>query len=178
MADAEKVIPNARHEASDVGEGFIWGAFASLLGSLIAIALLILWLFPMSLLDRTIQGPLPTYPAPRLQPDPPLDMRQFYAQELTQLNSTGWIDKAHGVVHIPIADAMRDVAHEGIPGWPTTPEKRHETVASAWPAVDDRPDPAAGNRRDRAGSRAIFLPAAQRIEVFPGSPFFMIPTAG
>jgi hypothetical protein len=123
MADAEKVIPNARHEASDVGEGFIWGAFVLLLSSLIAIALLILWLFPMSLLDRTIQGPLPTYPAPRLQPNPQADMQQFYVEEMRRLNSTGWIDKAHGVVHIPIADAMRDVAQEGIPGWPTTPGK-------------------------------------------------------
>lgn len=123
MADAGKVIPNARHEATDVGESFIWGAFALLLSSLIAIALLILWLFPMSLLDRTIQGQLPTYPAPRLQPSPQADMQQFYAQEMSQLNSTGWIDKAHGVVHIPIADAMRDVTQDGIPGWPTTPGK-------------------------------------------------------
>ena len=123
MVDAEKVIPNARHEASDVSEGFIWGAFALLLSSLIAIALLILWLFPMSMIDRTIQGPLPKYPTPRLQPSPQADMQQFYAEEMRQLNSTGWIDKAHGVVHIPIADAKRDVAQEGIPGWPSTPGK-------------------------------------------------------
>jgi hypothetical protein len=37
---------------------------------------------------------------------------------LRQLDSTGWVDQAHGVVHIPIADAMRIVGHEGIPGWP------------------------------------------------------------
>ena len=124
MADAGKTIPNARHEESDVGEGFIWGAFALLLVSLVAIILLVLWLFPQSLLDRTIRLPLPTYPAPRLQPSPRTDMQQFYAQEMRYLNGTGWVDKAHGVVHIPIADAMRKVAAEGIPGWPKPPEKQ------------------------------------------------------
>lgn len=124
MADTERAIPAARHETSDVGEGFIWGAFALLFGSLSAIALLILWLFPMSLLDRTIRTSLPEYPTPRLQPNPPADMQHFYAEEMRQLNSTGWIDKAHGVVHIPIANAMRDMAQEGIPGWPAPSGKQ------------------------------------------------------
>ena len=39
-------------------------------------------------------------------------------------NGTGWIDKAHGIVHIPIADAMRQVAQEGIPGWPAPTGKQ------------------------------------------------------
>jgi hypothetical protein len=124
MADSERAIPDARHERSDVGEGFIWGAFALLLGSLAVTVLVILWLFPHSLLDRTIRLPLPVYPTPRLQPSPRADMQRFYSEEMQRLNSTGWVDKAHGVVHIPIADAMRKVAQEGIPGWPTTPEKQ------------------------------------------------------
>lgn len=124
MAEAERIIPNARREESDVGAGFIWGAFALLLGSLIAIALLILWLFPKSPLDRTLQLPLPTYPAPRLQSSPRADMQQFYRKEMQRLNSAGWIDKASGIVHIPISDAMAKVAKEGIQGWPTTPGKQ------------------------------------------------------
>ena len=31
-------------------------------------------------------------------------MARFYAEEMQQLNGTGWIDKAKGTVHIPIAD--------------------------------------------------------------------------
>lgn len=124
MADAERVIPNARREESDVGEGFIWGAFALLLGLLIGTALLAWRLFPQSVLEQTIRQPLPIYPAPRLQASPRADMQRFYAQEMRRLNSTGWVDKAHGVVHIPIADAMRKVAKEGIPGWPATQEKQ------------------------------------------------------
>lgn len=124
MADGERIIPAARREESDVGEGFIWGAFALLLGVLVATVLLVLWMFPQSLRDRTIGLPLPVYPAPRLQTSPRADMQRFYAQEMGRLNSTGWVDQAHGVVHIPIADAMRKVAQDGIPGWPTTQGKQ------------------------------------------------------
>jgi hypothetical protein len=63
--------------------------------------------------------PLPVYPEPRLQPSPPSDLQQFYAEEMQTLNSTGWVDKSHGVVHIPISEAMRIVANEGPAGWPT-----------------------------------------------------------
>ncbi len=124
MAEAERAIPDARHETSDVGERFVWGALALLLVSLTAIGLLIWWLFPQSVPDRTLRPPLPTYPAPRLQPSPAADMQRFYAAEMHRLSSTGWVDRAHGVVHIPIADAMREIAKEGIPGWPGAPARR------------------------------------------------------
>jgi hypothetical protein len=118
MADAEKLIPTARHEHSDIREKSIWVAAASMLGLLVACALLTWWLYPQSLSDATPTPPLPVYPAPRLQSDPPADMRAFHAREMQQLDSTGWVDEAHGLLHIPIADAMRIAAHEGIPGWP------------------------------------------------------------
>jgi hypothetical protein len=122
MLEAEKIIPNARHEPTDIGEGFIWGAVASCLGVLVGLALLVLWLYPQSSVDRTLSLPLPVYPAPRLQPSPPADMQQFYSEEMHFLNSSGWVDQAQGVAHIPISDAMREVAQEGIPQWPTSPE--------------------------------------------------------
>jgi hypothetical protein len=118
MADADKVIPNARHEHSDIGEKSIWVAAALMLGLLVACALLTRWLYPQSLSDTTLVAPLPLYPAPRLQSDPRADMRAFHALEMQQLDSAGWVDEAHGVVHIPIADAMRIVGQEGVPGWP------------------------------------------------------------
>jgi hypothetical protein len=118
MADTEKLIPNARHEHTDIGEGFVWVAAALMLVLLVACALLTRWLYPQSLSDATLTPPLPMYPGPRLQSDPPADMRAFQAQQMRQLDGTGWVDAAHGVVHIPIGDAMRIVEHEGIPGWP------------------------------------------------------------
>jgi hypothetical protein len=122
MVDAERRIPVARHEPTDIGEGFIWGAAALVLGVLILCAFLVLWLYPESRLDRTLHLPLPLYPAPRLQVNPASDMQRFYSEALLRLNSSGWVDKTHGVVHIPIADAMRGIAQEGIAEWPTAPQ--------------------------------------------------------
>jgi hypothetical protein len=114
-------MPNARHEPSDIGEGFVWGAVASMLGLLIASALLVVWLYPQSRLDRTLNLPLAVYPAPRLQANPRRDMQSFHDAQLRYLSSYGWVDQGRGIVHIPIADAMAKVAADGIPQWPTTP---------------------------------------------------------
>ena len=119
MLEAERVIPDARYEPTDIGSGFIWGAVVLCLGTILACALLVLWLYPAAKLDRILELPLPLYPQPRLQPSPQQDMQSFYATDMQILNSSGWVDRASGVVHIPIAQAMQDVAHEGIAGWPT-----------------------------------------------------------
>jgi len=122
---SEKVgLSSARHEPNDVGGTFIWAGAALVLGMVVALALLVLWLFPNAITDRTLHLPLPLYPNPQLEPSARQDMAKFYRQEMQSLNSTGWVDKAHGIVHIPIADAMRKVAKEGIPGWPPPLEKR------------------------------------------------------
>ncbi len=118
MAEPERAIPDARHEPTDIGEGFIWAAVAVCLGTLILCAGLVFALYPKSVLDVTLHLPLATYPSPRLQPSPPADMRAFYAEEMRRLNGTGWVDQAQGIVHIPIEEAMRKVAEDGIPGWP------------------------------------------------------------
>jgi hypothetical protein len=116
---AEKALPAAQYEPRDVGGSFIWAGATLVLATVVALAFLVLWLFPDSISDRTLHLPLPLYPAPRLQPSPRADMARFYAEEMQWLNSTGWVDKAHAIVHIPISDAMREVAKAGIPGWPT-----------------------------------------------------------
>lgn len=118
MPEAERVIPDARHEPTDIGPGFIWGVVVVCLGTLLACALVVLWLYPNSRLDRTLALPLPLYPQPRLQPSPPEDMQKFYAQEMRILEGTGWVNKRAGVVHIPIAQAMHEIAQQGIAGWP------------------------------------------------------------
>ena len=47
-------------------------------------------------------------PAPRLQTDPPQDLRAFRADEDKRLNTYYWIDKQKGIVHIPIEQAMQE----------------------------------------------------------------------
>jgi len=131
MAEAEREIPDARREPTDIGEGFIWGAVGVCLGTLVLCAGMVLALYPKSLSDVRLRLPLPVYPAPRLQPSPADDMRAFYAEEMRRLNGTGWVDRAHGIVHIPIDEAMREVAQEGIAGWPAAqPDARPPVPAT------------------------------------------------
>jgi len=119
----EKLLAPARHETSDVGPAFIWIGVPVLLVSVLALALLVLWLYPKAMNDQGTRLALPQFPNPQLQPSPRESMARFYAEEMQQLNGTGWIDKANGTVHIPIATAMRTIAEEGIPGWPAPREK-------------------------------------------------------
>jgi hypothetical protein len=118
VPDRETLIPAARHESSDIGERFIGGIIASSGALLLACGLLAFWLYPNSRLDTSLNLPLRQYPEPRLQPDPTADMRAFYAQEMRRLSSAGWMDASHHTGHIPIEQAMSDVAREGIAGWP------------------------------------------------------------
>jgi hypothetical protein len=120
MAEARRLIPAASHETRDIGEGFIWGAIATLLALLVLCAVLVLALYPHSTLDRILRPPLPEYPAPRLQPDPAEDFRRFQAAEMRQLESSGWVDRSRHIVHIPIERSMQLIAAEGIPGWPSS----------------------------------------------------------
>jgi len=120
---SEKILAPARHEPTDVDERFIWVGALLVLGVVLVLALLVLWLYPGAATDRTMRLPLPSYPNPQLQPNPREDMAKFYGDEIRWLNGTGWIDKAHGIAHIPISDAMRLVAQDGIAGWPTPTEK-------------------------------------------------------
>ena len=120
----EKMLVPARHEPTDVGARFIWIGVALLLTSVLGLTLLVFELFPNAVLDRTMRLPLAQYPNPQLQSDDREDMAKFYTEEMHRLNSAGWVDKAQGIVHIPIADAMTKVVQEGIPGWPVPQEKR------------------------------------------------------
>lgn len=116
---SDKHLPPARVEPIDVDERLIWFGVPILIGTVLISAAVSLWLFPGSTADKFLREPLPQYPAPQLQASPRQEMAAFRAQEMRRFNGTGWVDRAQGVVHIPIADAMRKVAEEGIPGWPS-----------------------------------------------------------
>lgn len=114
----ERALPPARRNPDDIGIRFMLGLFALIGGSLLALIGVAYLMFPKEVKDHRFAQPFPTFPPPRLQPSPPADMRKFYAEEMRRLNSAGWQDRAAGKVHIPIAQAMRAVAAEGLPGWP------------------------------------------------------------
>lgn len=59
--------------------------------------------------------PVRTFPSPRLQPDPVADMNKFRVSEEEVLNSYGWIDQNAGIARIPIDQAIKAVAQQGLP---------------------------------------------------------------
>jgi hypothetical protein len=139
----ESSLPPPRHEPTDVSERIIWVGAPALIATVIVMTLLVLWLFPGRTVDRTMQLPLAHYPSPELQVSPRDDMTKFRAQQLQWLNSAGWVDKGHGIAHIPIEDSMRDVAEEGIAGWPaaahpTVPPPQHFTQNDGHSAAGGR----------------------------------------
>lgn len=113
-------LPPARHELQDVTFPSMLIGFGAVLIALLSSVLVIMLIYPSALVDHRLSGALPSYPKPHLQSDPAADFRHFLEQELGRLNSAGWVDQAHDVAHIPIGEAMRQVARQGIPDWPAS----------------------------------------------------------
>lgn len=105
-----------RDVASRHDDGVSYRAVATA-GGLIALAIVIALVSAFLLLrdarDRP-EAPTSVRPGvvleppsgPALQPAPARDIARFRAEKARRLDSYGWLDRAHGVVHIPIARAM------------------------------------------------------------------------
>lgn len=123
-ADEDLRNPHVRHEPGDVNAVFLT-KFGIGMAFLIVVFLFGLWgLFEyfvkreavLSLPPAAVLVPperLP--PAPRLQRNPSLDMRQFLATENQAMQQYGWVDEAHGIVRIPVDRAMDIIAQRGLP---------------------------------------------------------------
>lgn len=55
------------------------------------------------------------WPEPRVQRAPADDLRALRVQEDASLTSYGWVDRAGGVVRVPVDVAMQLVLKEGLP---------------------------------------------------------------
>lgn len=122
MPEPVQILPPARHEQHDVSFRYIAAGSAWMALALAIVLLSAWWLFPHSMTDQYVAQPVPSFAAPQLQASPPRDMAQFRQQQMQALNGVYWLDRAHGVVHLPIANAMRKVAQEGIKDWPAPKE--------------------------------------------------------
>jgi hypothetical protein len=124
-------LPNATIKGPATGRGYepsdisvkaialILLAFAIV--SAVSIAL-VLWLHPLmqrkALRDA---GPatvvettqLPASPI-QLQPQPLLDIAGLHQREDETLDHYGWVDKANGIAHIPISEAMKRVVGQSL----------------------------------------------------------------
>jgi hypothetical protein len=115
---SDRILPPARNEVRDVRFRYVLAGASWLALALAIVMLSAWWLYPETMTDQFVTQPVPRFADPQLQSSPRLDMDKFRAQQLQQLNGVYWLDQAHGVVHLPIDDAMRKVAAEGIADWP------------------------------------------------------------
>lgn len=114
---SEPALPRPRHELRDVTARVIWPLIGCMAG-MVLFAWAVTWLeYPGALHGQQVKSPAPLFPEPRLQPNPEADMAAFRARENAELDSYGWVDRPHGIVHVPIEQAMHRLAQDGIPGW-------------------------------------------------------------
>ncbi len=71
--------------------------------------------------------PTPLPPPPRLETQPGQTLSAIRAQEDMILNSYAWVDRAHGVVRIPIDRAMALVVEQGLPTRPGNQQGYQDT---------------------------------------------------
>jgi hypothetical protein len=89
--------------------------------------------------SRIAFNPQMIAPEPRLQIEPTKELDRYFASENQKLNTYGWVDKANGVVRIPINRAMDLIAQRGLPARGTgtqngsgiTPVQMQEQKAAA-----------------------------------------------
>ena len=117
--DDERVLdnPETAYEREDVRLMIIGVLAIVTFAFLVAIPLVLRGAYHQTLADVDRRQAW-TPPGPQLQVDPRSDLATFRNEETAQLNSYGWVDRSKGVVHIPIARAMGEIAAKGIPDFP------------------------------------------------------------
>lgn len=117
MSDRADRSPETAYESSDWHVPAIAIVMAMLL-LLVAIAVLALYFgFRTATLDVQRSLSVAT-PPPGLQTDPQQELAQLRAREERLLNTYYWVNRDKGLVHIPIAEAMKRIATKGIDGFP------------------------------------------------------------
>jgi hypothetical protein len=122
--------PEVSRERRDVSIRALVMFFVALLISAALIHLLLTSIFDALTFRETAAhapaGPLAEPerqpPLPRLQLNPPQDLRALRAAEDAVLHSYAWVDRAAGVVRIPIERAMELTLERGLPARPQQPE--------------------------------------------------------
>ena len=97
--------------------------------------------------DTRIVSPdeIKKFPAPRLERNERIEIKDFRLKEEQTLNSYGWVDEKAGVVRIPIERAMELVAQRGLPTTPkagTIPPSEVNVATQAAERSDTSNEPA------------------------------------
>ncbi len=127
-----------KYETTDVRTGLVWIVAG---GLVISVALVVLgihltfdYLHRRELTAQQSSGIEPVtravaesravFPEPHLQTAPQADLAAMRTREDAELNSYGWVDRAGGVVRLPVARAMELLVQRGLPvrGDPNAPK--------------------------------------------------------
>jgi hypothetical protein len=118
MVESERATrDDTAFERRDAPPALVAKIAAGLAAVIIAVPLHLLVGFPHAVGDRP-EPPNLAPPAPRLQYNEFADLAALRRVEQDRLETYGWVDRDHGVVHIPIEQAMRLTAQRGVPDWP------------------------------------------------------------
>ena len=117
MSDRAERNPESAYEPSDWRVPAIAIVMAMLL-VLIAVAIVALRFGFDSAVSDVQRSLTVAMPEPTLQTDPAQDLARLRAREEELLNTYYWVDKQNGIVHIPIAEAMKQVVARGLEGFP------------------------------------------------------------
>ena len=116
--------PDLGHESTDANPRVLAYAFAGL-SLLLIVTFVAMWAL-FVYFDSSAQKSQPSKanqwgkvddrpPEPRLQTSPGADMKQMLERENHLMQSYGWVNKASGLVRIPVDRAMDIVAKQGLP---------------------------------------------------------------
>jgi hypothetical protein len=121
-------VRGASHERRDINFAAVMQFGAGLAAVSVAVYAIVWLLFgyfagreaaevrPQYPLAATEASRLP--PEPRLQTAPRQDLRDLRQREQEMLNGYHWVDRAAGIVRIPIKDAMQLTLERGLPARP------------------------------------------------------------
>ena len=106
------------YERSDIESGGIAWIGAGLGLFVLAVPLLMQLIYPQSM--RHISSAAPpalSANAPQLEIAPSQYLQRLDRAEAQVSVSYGWVDRAHGIVRIPVARAMERLLQKGLPRW-------------------------------------------------------------
>jgi hypothetical protein len=129
MSDPRREHDEVRFEKEDVKEPSVLWFGVWILAVMVGVAFVVKPLFDyLGKREEETQPPaanvLPPEPgaleppAPRLQVTPRLDLQTLRAREDRILNSYAWVDEERGIARIPVEEAMKLVAANGLPRFP------------------------------------------------------------
>ena len=92
------------------------------------------YLYAWTVDPAKVDQPVATFPIPQIQPNPSEDYLGFRERQNLELAGYAWVDRDHGIVHVPVTRAMSLILAKGDAGYdPPAPAPYDPTVTGRPP---------------------------------------------